>query len=128
MDLRVALEDRNVPLDALVPAVGPSERRAQAGLAIVDRAPRFRIREGMECAPMGRAGREERVLVREVRVDGMAFDACLGGDGRDRRSRRADAGVEFDRRLDDAAAGLRLPFGSPLQLVLPCHCTTVYSE
>jgi len=61
----------------------------------VQRAPRRR-----EAA----AGARERQLVGEVAVDGDAADAGAFGDLRDRRRRRADRLVLFDRRFDDRLA------------------------
>jgi hypothetical protein len=68
---------------------------------------------------VGPAGLEQGVEVREVAVHGQTRDAGLLGDGSDRGVGRPDGGVEADRGLGDALAGLVDLLGPPRHAIWP---------
>jgi len=63
-----------------------------------------------------------------VRVDRLPLNPGTLGDRGDARTRRPDARMQGDGRVNDSPARLGLALGSLLQLVLPFHRTLVYSE
>ena len=107
-------------------------RRGQPAVASLGRAtfsdgPEVRAVDGAarQCAEQAL---EERPLIREVRVHGVSLNAGPLRDRHDRRPRGADGRVQVDGRFDDPLPRLRLTLGAPLELVLPTHCTIVYSR
>ena len=71
----IAREQQQVRLDLLVPAIDLIERSAEAPVGLGDPRPPRRIRKRVRGRPVRRAGGEQRALVGEVRVDGVALDA-----------------------------------------------------
>ncbi len=79
----------NICTSDAVPGVDLGERGVQAFVGVGDARPRAGVGRRVERGPVGRAGAEQRLLAREVAVDGRALDAGLLGDRADRRPRRA---------------------------------------
>ena len=104
-------------LGAAVERVQLAEGRARPFGRILDRRPVLRVRRRVRRAPVRRAGREKRVLVREVAVDGRAADACALGDRADRGLRGTELLVQRDGALGDPSAGLLLELGAALHPV-----------
>jgi hypothetical protein len=75
--------------------------------------------------PVAPAGVEELVFVGEVPVDRQPSDAGFLGKSADGRSGGADGGMQLDRRLHDAVAGLLYELRSPVHPVRPRFNSTV---
>ena len=128
LDEVVSSEQGHIGLDRLVPRVQLGKRAAQAVLRILDRRELREVWVRVLGRPVLRASLVERAVVGEVRVDGVALDARPLSDCADRRPRRTDAGVQVDRRPDNALPRLFLAPSPFFELILTVHCTTVYRD
>ena len=104
-------------LGAAVERVQLAQGRSRPFGRILDRRPRPRVRRWVRRTPVRRAGGEQRVLVREVPVDGRAADAGALGDRADRGLRRAELLVQRDGALGDPPPRLLLELGAALHPV-----------
>ena len=127
-ELGVAEEELEFVVGVCVPRPDLSEREGEALSGSAAASQRLCRRERVEQRPVARAGGEERVLVREMRIDGVPLDARFGGDRGDRGAGGADRRVQRDGCLDDPPPCLGLALGALLLLVRPSHYTPVYSE
>ncbi|CDX45274.1 hypothetical protein MPLSOD_90058 [Mesorhizobium sp. SOD10] len=73
-----------------------------------------------------RAGLKQAPLIGEVSVERVTLNARAFGNHTEGRRRRADAAVQVDGSLDDAAPGFRLLLGAALEGIFAGHFISVH--